>query len=126
MNKRSHLKNVSHLGSAKEGSSHWWLQRLTALAIGPMALWFVYSIVSLAGASHAEVVAWMQQPLSTTLLVLLVPALLVHSALGLQVVIEDYVHHEFLKLACLILIRFFYFLLGAAVVIAVLRVAFGG
>ncbi len=124
--KRSDRKNVSYLGSAGEGSGHWWLQRLTALIMLPLALWFVYSIVNLAGASHAEVTAWMGSLAGATLLVILVPTLLMHSALGLQVAIEDYVHSEWLKLGSILLIRFAYLLMAVGVVIAVLRVAFGG
>lgn len=124
--KRSHMKNVSHLGAAGEGTNHWWMQRLTALIMLPLALWFVYSVVNLVGASHAEVTAWMGSLGGATLLVILVPTLLLHSALGLQVFIEDYVHSEWLKLGSILLIRFAYLLMAVGVVIAVLRVAFGG
>lgn len=124
--KRSHRKNISYLGAAGEGTGHWWMQRLTALVMLPLALWFVYSLVNLVGASQAEVQAWMGSLPGSTLLVILVPTLLLHSALGLQVVIEDYVHSPWLKFGSILLIRFAYLLMAVGVVIAVLRVALGG
>ena len=86
---RSSLGRARGLGSAKEGVQHWWVQRMTALALVPLCLWFVASIVGLAGAPREEVVAWIGRPVPATLLLLLVAAGFHHSQLGLQVVIED-------------------------------------
>ena len=89
---RSPLGKVRGLGSAKDGTHHWWMQRLTALALIPLAIWFVVSVVSLLGQPHAAFLAWVKNPVSATLLVLLIAATFHHAQLGVQVVIEDYVH----------------------------------
>lgn len=120
------LKRVEGLGSAKSGTEHFWLQRLTAIALAPLGIWFVYSVITLIGAARAEVVEWMQHPVNGTLLALLAATVFYHSKLGIQVVFEDYVHTEWLKFTALILNNFIHVLLGAAAVISVLRVAFGG
>ena len=83
----SPLARVRGLGSAKEGADHWWAQRLTAVALVPLTLWFVYSVVSLLGAGHAEAVAWASAPLNALLLVLLIATTFYHAQLGLQVVV---------------------------------------
>lgn len=126
MNLRTPLKKAHGLGSAKDGTHHWWMQRLSAIALAPLGVWFVVSAIALVGASHAEAVAWISQPLTAVLLVLFVPVLLYHSMLGLQVVIEDYVHLEWLKFASLIVLKFAHYFIAAGVVFAVLRVALGG
>lgn len=118
---RSDLARVRGLGSAKEGVGHWWAQRVTALALVPLAIWFVASIVSLTGASHAAVVDWIASPLPALLLVLLIVATFYHGQLGLQVVIEDYVHAEGLKVALILLVKGVAVLLALAAVFAVLR-----
>jgi len=91
---RSDLGRVRGMGSAKEGVHHWWMQRLTAIALIPLIMWFVASVAGLAGAGHAETVAWLSQPLVAIAVILLVVATLYHAALGIQVVVEDYIHHE--------------------------------
>ena len=121
---RSPLGRALGLGSAKEGVEHWWLQRVTAVALVPLVLWFVAALVRHLGADHAAAVAWLRSPLSAVAMILLVLATFVHMALGLQVVIEDYVHHEATKLASLILVRLACWALGAAALFAVLRIAF--
>lgn len=123
---RSALNEVRGLGSAKEGTHHWWLQRLTAVALVPLLLWFSVSLVSLAGADYAEVVAWIRSPWVTVLWVCLIVALFHHAQLGVQVVIEDYVHIEWLKFASIILLKLLSLVLGLASVVAVLKVSFGG
>jgi succinate dehydrogenase / fumarate reductase membrane anchor subunit len=123
---RTPLARVRGLGSAKEGVHHWWAQRLTAIALVPLALWFVVSVAGLAGMDHAEAVAWISSPAVTVLLVLLAAATFWHAQLGVQVVIEDYVHNEAVKLVSLIAVKFAAVLLTVATVVAVLRLAFGG
>jgi succinate dehydrogenase / fumarate reductase membrane anchor subunit len=122
---RSPLGRALGLGSAKEGVEHWWLQRVTAVALILLALWFVAALVAHLGADHAATVAWLRSPLTAVAMILLVVATFVHMALGVQVVIEDYVHHEVMKVASLILLRLACWALGAAALFAVLRVAFG-
>ena len=99
MSLRSPLDRVRGLGAAKEGVAHWWAQRMTALALIPLTVWFVASIVGLAGADYDTTVDWVGRPLPAVLLLLLIAATFHHAQLGLQVVIEDYVHHEGLKVA---------------------------
>ncbi len=126
MSLRTPLARARGLGSAKDGVHHWWAQRVTAVALVPLVLWFAVSIIAVGRADHDTVTAWIGQPLNTVLLVLLLVATFHHAALGLQVVIEDYVHEEGLKLASLLAMKLAVWLLGAAAVIAVLRIAFGG
>jgi len=117
---------VRGLGSAKEGVQHWWMQRVTALALIPLSLWLVASLVAHTGASHAEVRAWLGRPVTIGLMVLLLAAVFHHAQLGLQVVIEDYVHRKGAKIAALILVKGAAIALAVAGILAVLFVAFGG
>lgn len=122
---RSPLGRAIGLGSAKEGVEHWWLQRLTAVALVPLTLWFVIAIIRFAGADIDTVRDWVGSPLPAILLVLLLIAIFWHASLGLQVVIEDYVHTEFTKLGLLIVVRLACFALAVAGVFAVLGMAVG-
>ena len=130
MSRRGDLRppyaRVRGLGSAKEGVQHWWMQRLTALALVPLSLWLVASIVAHAGASYSEARAWLGQPVTVGLMVVLLAATFHHAQLGLQVIIEDYVHHEGAKIAALILVKAAAIALALAGILAVLFVAFGG
>ncbi len=124
MSLRSDLGRVRGLGSAKSGSHHWWHQRLSAIALIPLALWFATTILGHLGDSHAEIVSWIGSPFVTVLLIGLVLSVFYHAALGLQVVIEDYVHAEFTKVAALIVMKLalaFGALLG---VVAILKISF--
>src|SRR5438876_3747915 len=102
---RSPLSRAMGLGSAKEGVEHWWAQRVTALALVPLTVWFVIAVIELAGADRALFVEWVRHPLPAVFLVLLLIATFYHGALGLQVVIEDYVESEGLRLGLLIAVR---------------------
>jgi len=126
MSLRTPIGRARGLGSAKSGTRHFWLQRVTALALVPLTLWFAASLVAMAGADHATVSAWMGGPLASALLVLTIVAGFWHASLGVQVVIEDYVHSEALKIASLVVVDFVLLVLGVASVIAVVRVAVGG
>lgn len=125
MSMRSPLGHARGLGSAKEGSHHFWMQRLTALALIPLTLWFVFSVARLSGADYGMVTRWVATPWVAVTLVLFLAALLYHSMLGVQVVIEDYVHHEGLKLTGLVLMKFAHLAVAAASIFAVLKVALG-
>lgn len=105
MSLQTPLARVLGLGSAKEGVEHWWWQRLTALALIPLSIWFVVAAVSLVGVDHAAARAWVVQPFNKALLIAFLAALLHHAQLGLQVVIEDYVHTEAWKLSLLLAVK---------------------
>lgn len=126
MSLRSPVARVLGLGSAKEGVSHWWSQRVSAVALAILGLWFVITLLSLPDLSYAAVLDWMTAPLNAVLLMLLAGTIAYHSMLGVQVVVEDYVHHGGLKVATLVLLTFLHFALAAVAIFAVLRVAFGG
>jgi succinate dehydrogenase / fumarate reductase membrane anchor subunit len=122
---RSPLGRAIGLGSAKEGVDHWWRQRTTALALVPLTLWFVIAVIGLVGADHAVFVAWVRSPMPAVLLILLLVATFYHLALGLQVVIEDYVHGEATRLGTLIVMRCLCILFAVRGIVAVLKLAFG-
>jgi len=124
MTMRTPISRVRGLGSAKEGTHHWWMQRITAIALIPLGIWFVVSLICLAGADHATVSAWLANPLTAVLMLLLIVATFHHLQLGMQVVIEDYIHGEAAKMACLIGLKLASFALGIAAAFAVLKVAF--
>jgi succinate dehydrogenase / fumarate reductase membrane anchor subunit len=126
MSLRTPLGRVRGLGSAKEGVSHWWVQRVTAVALVPLVLWFTVSMLSIVRADYDSAVHWVGQPFNTVLLVALLVGAFYHALLGLQVVIEDYVHAEGTKVMTLLIMKFIMVLLGASAILAVLRIAFGG
>jgi succinate dehydrogenase / fumarate reductase membrane anchor subunit len=126
MTMRSPLGSVLGHGAAKQGVAHWWNQRLTAVALAPLGLWFVFSLLSLPDLAYATVVAWIAQPFATALLVLLVGTLAFHSSLGVQVVVEDYVHSRRVRTVLIVIVRFVHLLAGVTGIVAVLAVAFGG
>ena len=121
---RSQLGIVRGLGSAKSGVHHWWVQRLTALALVPLGLWFVYVVLALNGAPYAVVKHWAAEPINTVLLIALVVLGFHHMQLGLQVVIEDYVHTDRNRFALGLLVKAASFFFGLWGAISVLRIAF--
>jgi succinate dehydrogenase / fumarate reductase membrane anchor subunit len=120
---RSPLGRALELGSAKDGVKQWWLERVTAIALVPLTVWFAVSIVVHTGNDYATLIAWLRTPIATILMVLLLIALFYHTALGLQVVIEDYIHSG-MKIPALLGMRFGCFALAAAGILAMLRIAF--
>jgi succinate dehydrogenase / fumarate reductase membrane anchor subunit len=124
-NLRTPLKNVRHLGSAKEGADHFILQRLTGLANVFLGLFLVWLVASLAGLDHAAVKAKLANPFVALGLLLLVVSGVMHMRLGMQTIIEDYVHAEGSKIAALTLNTFFAILIGASSVFAILKLSFG-
>lgn len=124
MSLRSPLGRVRGLGSAKDGTGHWWAQRLTALALIPLGLWFCAAVIAMTGADYATVAAWAGSPLVAGLLILLLGATFYHAALGLQVVIEDYVHHEMVKLLLILAVKAILSALALAAILSVLLLLF--
>lgn len=120
------LGRVRGLGSAKAGVEHFWHQRVTAVALLPLTLWFVWLVARYAGAPHAEVVAFLGNPFNASAMLLLVAAGLYHMSLGVQTIIEDYIEREILKLALLLLNKFAALSIGTMCAIAVLRIAISG
>ena len=123
MNMRSPLSRARGLGSAKSGTDHWWLQRLTALALIPLVIWFVVSMIIVTGADHAAAVAFISSPINAVLLILLIVATFNHGQLGLQVVIEDYIHTRWLEVGLIIAVKGAAIFLGVASVYAVIAIA---
>jgi succinate dehydrogenase / fumarate reductase, membrane anchor subunit len=122
---RSPLGRAIGLGSAKEGVEHWLVQRITAVALVPLALWFVIALIGLVGADFDTVQEWVGQPLPAILLVLLLIATFYHASLGLQVVIEDYVHVALARLGLIVIVRLACTALAVAGIVAVLTLALG-
>ena len=122
---RSPLARAIGLVSAKEGAEHWWAQRVSAVALLPLTLWFVASIIAHTGSDYVTFIAWLRTPLATVLMILLLIALFHHTALGLQVVIEDYVHSG-AKFAAVIAVRLGCFALTSAGTAATLLIALNG
>lgn len=122
------LARVRGLGSAKEGTEHWWMQRLTAILLVPLGLWFVSGIwwLVMQGASHDAVVNWMRGPVTATLFILFAATTFYHLKLGMQVVIEDYVHNKKMKWTMLIALSLGCFIAGACCVYSVLAIALRG
>jgi succinate dehydrogenase / fumarate reductase membrane anchor subunit len=123
---RTPLSRARGLGSAKQGVHHWWAQRITAVALIPLVAWFAISLIMLSGADYAVVRAWIGSPVVMVLLTLTIVIGLHHGQLGMQEVVEDYVHSEGLKLALIVLLRFIAVFFGLAAIVAILRIGFGG
>ena len=124
MSLQSPLGRVLGRGSARQGVSHWWVQRLTAIALIPLTLWFVLRVTGLSDYEHDTVRAWIATGWHPVWLILLIGTLAWHSALGVQVVLEDYVHEKGIKVAALVTSTFLHVLAVVAGTYAVLRVAF--
>ena len=122
---RTPLSRVKGLGSAKSGTSHFWHQRLTALILIPLVLWVGFSLAALP-LEHASLISWIQQPLVTIGLVVLIVAIFYHAQMGLQVVIEDYIARHSQRIMVLLISNFVCLIFGVVGVVAVLKIAFGG
>lgn len=123
---RSDLGRVRGLGSAKEGVQHWWAQRVTAIALIPLSLWFIAGIVFLIDVDRATALRWLGSPVTLGLMSLFLIALIYHAVLGLQVVVEDYIHSHAAKVALVLIIQFAGFVLAAAGIIAMLLITIYG
>ena len=126
MEMRSYLGRVRGLGSSNEGVHHWWMQRLTGIALVPLSLWVVGSMINLLNADYSKMVEWVGGNFNPVLLILFIVCTFYHAQLGLRVIIEDYVHSEALKMVSLTTVKLSAILLGACSAFAVLRLTFGG
>ncbi|MCZ6526491.1 MAG: succinate dehydrogenase, hydrophobic membrane anchor protein [Gammaproteobacteria bacterium] len=125
MSLQTPLAKARGLGSAKQGTHHWWQQRLTAIALTPLSLWFIYSLLIIGSVDHASVTRWMSDTMNAVLLILFIVSLFHHAQLGMQVVIEDYIDSEWQKMSSIILIKFLALFAGLTSVIAILKVFLG-
>jgi succinate dehydrogenase / fumarate reductase membrane anchor subunit len=123
---RSSIARARGLGSAKDGTHHWWLQRVTAVALVPLVVWFAISLLRFAPEGQAAVRAWIASPVTVVMLILAIAVGLWHAALGVQVVIEDYVHAKGWRVGLDMAVKFLAALLIVASVVAIFKIAFGG
>ena len=126
MSLRSALGRARGLGSAKEGAHHWWLQRLTAIALIPLSLWFVASLIGLAGTGHDEFLFWFGKPINATLMILFMGVGFHHAQLGMQVVYEDYITDHGYRTTMIILTKFACYALATLSIVSILTIAFRG
>jgi succinate dehydrogenase / fumarate reductase membrane anchor subunit len=120
---RSPLGRVRGMGSAKSGVHHWWLMRLTSVALLPLTIWLVFALAGLAGASHIEALAFIGRPFNAVLLLAFLAAAFHHTANGVQEIFEDYANTEWSKMAGILVVKGLCFLLWLAASLAVLRIA---
>jgi succinate dehydrogenase / fumarate reductase, membrane anchor subunit len=125
MSLKTPLGRVLGLGSAKDGTEHWWGQRVSAVALLLLGSWFLYSLLQLQSLTYLDVIRFVSVPLNGVLLSLLSITLAYHSYLGVQVVIEDYVHASGTKVVSLLLSRFAHFFVAIAAVYAILVIGIG-
>jgi len=123
---RTPIAKVRGLGAARSGLQHWKMQRLTAISNVLLVLWFMFSAMALSGSGYEQVRAWLASPVTASLVVLLIISTFYHARLGLQVVVEDYVHHEGARIASLVAIALIVLALAVTCIVAVLTVAVGG
>ncbi|AJD53789.1 succinate dehydrogenase / fumarate reductase membrane anchor subunit [Thalassospira sp. MBR-102] len=126
MKMQSDLGRVRGLGSAKSGSSHWWTQRVTAVANLPLGIWFIISILSGHTADYDAVRDWLSSYFHSTMMILMIISVSVHFTHGLQVVIEDYVHNRKAEIVSLFLIKAVAAFLSVAAIVSVMRIVFAG
>ncbi len=125
MSLRTPLSKALGLGAAGEGAAHWWMQRLTAVALVPLVLWFAFSIAMIDELNHARFISWVESPIVSVLLILLIVTGFYHMQLGLKVIVEDYMHVKWMKLTGIILVNFISIVLMVAGILSVLKIVFG-
>jgi succinate dehydrogenase / fumarate reductase membrane anchor subunit len=124
-NLRSPLANIKGLGTSSDATQHFWRQRLTALALIPLTLWFCFSIALLPDANYASVIHWLQLPLNTILMILVVFLSFHHAQLGLQVIFEDYIAHHGYRLAAILCVKFISYFMILLGVYTLLKIGLG-
>ncbi len=122
---RSPLGRARGLGSAKEGLHHWWMQRLTALALIPLVMWFVVSLIGLRQSDWEQYTLWISNPINATVMILFLGVTFHHAQAGMQVVLEDYVSSHGARIAAIVAVKFICYALAALSIVSVLIVAFG-
>lgn len=123
---RTALKEARGLGAAKEGVAHWWDQRLTALILIPLSLWFVASLWALFPVRRLDLIDWLSSPITATLMILFIGSTVWHVKLGVAIIIEDYVETRWLRTSLLIGLTFLCWVLGVASTLSVLMLALAG
>ena len=123
MSIRTPLARVRGLGTAKDGTHHWWMQRVTSIALVPLVLWFAFSMLRYSRAEYEVFQHWLSHPINAGLMVTFLFAVFYHAKLGMQVIYEDYVRPEWVMYVALLVTQFVLFLLGAISIVAVLKVA---
>ncbi|HQW80581.1 MAG TPA: succinate dehydrogenase, hydrophobic membrane anchor protein [Pseudomonadota bacterium] len=126
MSLRTPLARARGLGSAKDGTPHWWMQRVTAVLLAPLSIWFLLCVLPMLAADYADARVWLAQPLNALLILAFALAVIYHALLGVQVVIEDYIHTRWIEVALLTSIRLIAFLAALATSLAIVRIAVGG
>ena len=126
MNFRTAVKDAQGLGSAKDGVHHWWMQRVTAVALVVLVIWFAFSMAAHAGSGYEAMRAWIGSPFTAGVAILLLATGFYHAQLGLQVVLEDYVGSKAVEVASIIAVKFLAAILALTGILAVLSIAFGG
>lgn len=121
----SRLNKARGLDSAKDGTGHWWVQRTTAVVLIPLGLWFAISLLRLPNGDYSAVRSWLAEPLNSILMILLIVSVLHHSQLGIQVVVEDYVHNEQVKVLVLALSKVWHIALAVAATYSLILVLLG-
>jgi len=126
MDYQTPLAKVKGLGSAKAGTGHFWMQRITAITLIPLSLWMVSYTEQLLNASHQDIIVWLSGPLNTSLALAWIVAAFYHAALGLQVVIEDYVHTEWMKISSIWLMKLTFLFFAIVAIVAIFRISMVG
>lgn len=125
MSLRTPLSKAVGLGAAGEGAGHWWMQRMTAVALLPLVIWFAFSVALIGEMNYEAITAWIASPIVAVLIILLIVSGFYHLQLGMKVIIEDYTHVEWMKLTGIILVDFACILLMVAGILSVLKIALG-
>jgi succinate dehydrogenase / fumarate reductase, membrane anchor subunit len=125
MNLRNPLATAHNHGSAGDGVSHWWAQRFSAILLALLTIWLMCALAAVVGADHAEAAAWLASPFNTSMAILFVVTSIYHGKLGLEVIIEDYIHHRVTEVTLLVLVKILSIVVGLMAVIAILKMAFG-
>jgi len=123
---RSALSRARGLGAARDGFHHWWIERLTAIALVPLTLWFTTAVISVVGADYDTFAAWLAKPWNAALMIMFISAAFLHGKMGMEVIIEDYVAPRCAQLTVRIFVNLVAFSLGIFSIISVLIVALGG